>query len=188
MSWTTNVADVAPAVATLGRPLQLLRIPVDDWAVALALALRAFPMLLDEFRLLYAARQLRPAAGACATAGSRRRRWAVELVDLLAAGVTVALRARRRDGRRHHRPRRHRPDLGGARRGPTKADWVALGIVAVVGVAAIFVEMRPRPDAVVGSATISALRGGVRGLLGRDRVSATGRRPRNISSKNGLMA
>ena len=62
VSWTTNVAEIAPAVATLGRPLRALRIPVDDWAVALALALRAFPMLIDEFRVLYAARRLRPGA------------------------------------------------------------------------------------------------------------------------------
>src|SRR6185437_8143895 len=54
VSWTTNVAEIAPAVATLGRPLRPLRIPVDDWSVALALALRAFPMLVDEFRVLYA--------------------------------------------------------------------------------------------------------------------------------------
>ncbi|MDT5349968.1 MAG: energy-coupling factor transport system ATP-binding protein, partial [Mycobacterium sp.] len=40
VSWTTNVAEIAPAVATLGRPLRQLRIPVDDWSVALALALR----------------------------------------------------------------------------------------------------------------------------------------------------
>ena len=60
VSWTTNVAEIAPAVATLGRPLRALRIPVDDWAVTLALALRAFPMLIDEFRVLYAARRLRP--------------------------------------------------------------------------------------------------------------------------------
>ena len=35
VSWTTNVADVAPAVSTLGRPLKWVRVPVDDWAVAL---------------------------------------------------------------------------------------------------------------------------------------------------------
>src|ERR1700722_9511725 len=60
VSWTTNVAEIAPAVATLGRPLRPLRIPVDDWSVALALALRTFPMLIDEFRVLRAARRLRP--------------------------------------------------------------------------------------------------------------------------------
>ena len=64
VSWTTNVAEVAPAVAKLGRPLRALRIPIDDWAVTLALALRAFPMLIDEFRTLYAARSLRPQIGA----------------------------------------------------------------------------------------------------------------------------
>lgn len=60
VSWTTNVSDIAPAIATLGRPFKKLRLPVDDWAVATALALRSFPMLLDEFRVLYAARRLRP--------------------------------------------------------------------------------------------------------------------------------
>ncbi|WP_029117989.1 energy-coupling factor transporter transmembrane protein EcfT [Mycobacterium sp. URHB0044] len=91
VSWTTNVAEIAPAVAKLGRPLRPLRIPVDDWAVALALALRAFPMLIDEFRILYAARRLRPREEAISRR-ARRHRWSAELVDLLAAAITVALR------------------------------------------------------------------------------------------------
>src|SRR5271165_4226565 len=81
VSWTTNVGEIAPAVATLGRPLRLLRIPIDEWAVALALALRAFPMLIDEFRVLYAARQLRPKQVA-ATRRARRKARAPELIDL----------------------------------------------------------------------------------------------------------
>jgi energy-coupling factor transport system permease protein len=91
VSWTTNVAEIAPAVATLGRPLRPLRIPVDDWAVALALALRAFPMLIDEFRILYAARRLRPKERP-ATRRGRHRRWWLEVIDLLAAAIIVALR------------------------------------------------------------------------------------------------
>jgi energy-coupling factor transport system permease protein len=91
VSWTTNVAEIAPAVAKLGRPLRPLRIPVDDWAVALALALRAFPMLIDEFRILYAARRLRPRDEAISRQ-AHRHRWAAEVVDLLAAAITVALR------------------------------------------------------------------------------------------------
>lgn len=90
VSWTTNVAEIAPAVAKLGRPLRRLRIPVDDWAVALALALRAFPMLIDEFRILFAARRLRPRDDV--TRLARRHRWSTELVDVLAAAITVALR------------------------------------------------------------------------------------------------
>ncbi|MDD7814928.1 energy-coupling factor transporter transmembrane protein EcfT [Mycobacterium sp. CSUR Q5927] len=91
VSWTTNVAEIAPAVTTLGRPLRLLRIPVDEWAVALALALRAFPMLIDEFRVLYAARGLRPRIRP-RTRRERRRRWAREAIDLITAAITVTLR------------------------------------------------------------------------------------------------
>ncbi len=91
VSWTTNVAEIAPAVSTLGRPLRALRIPVDEWAVALALALRAFPMLIDEFRVLYAARRLRPKDVAITRRGRFRSVW-LEIIDLLATAITVALR------------------------------------------------------------------------------------------------
>jgi energy-coupling factor transport system permease protein len=140
VSWTTNVADVAPAVATLGRPLKWIRFPVEDWAVALGLALRAFPMLLDEFRLLFAARRLRPKP--VLPEGQRRRhRWFADLVDLLAAGVTVALRrademgdaitARGGTGQISAVPSR-----------PGAKDWLVLAIVAAVCAAAIVMEMR----------------------------------------------
>jgi energy-coupling factor transport system permease protein len=139
VSWTTNVAEIAPAVATLGRPLRLLRIPVDDWAVALALALRAFPMLIDEFRVLYAARRLRPKL-VPATRRARRRRWALEVIDLLAAAITVALRRADEMG-----------DAITARGGagqisavpsrPKRIDWLALSIVVVVCAVALALEL-----------------------------------------------
>jgi energy-coupling factor transport system permease protein len=91
VSWTTNVAEVAPALAVMGRPLQRFGVPVEEWAVVLGLALRAFPMLIDEFRLLYAARRLRPKDAPLSRWG-RHRQWAVEVVDLLAAAITVSLR------------------------------------------------------------------------------------------------
>ena len=81
-----------PREPTLGRPLRRLRIPVDEWAVALALALRAFPMLIDEFRVLFAARRLRPKDVAITRRARHRRRRALEVIDLLAAAITVALR------------------------------------------------------------------------------------------------
>ena len=139
VSWTTNVADVAPAVATLGRPLRVFRIPVEDWATALALSLRAFPMMLDEFRLLYAARRLRPRP--VQSDGSARRRWAVEVVDMMAAGVTVALRrademgdaitARGGTGQISAAPSRPRP-----------ADWLTLALCAALIALAVVVEIR----------------------------------------------
>ena len=139
VSWTTNVADVAPAVATLGRPLRLLRIPVDEWAVALALALRAFPMLIDEFRVLYAARRLRPRP-VPPSRRARWRRWAAEVIDLVTAAITVALRrademgdaiaARGGTGQISAMPSR-----------PKWADAVALLLVAAVSAAAITSEL-----------------------------------------------
>jgi len=141
VSWTTNVAEIAPAVATLGRPLRLLRIPIDEWAATLALALRAFPMLIEEFRVLYAARRLRPKPVA-PTRRARRRRRASELVDLLTAALTVTLRRADEMG-----------DAITARGGigqisaipsrPKRADWVALAIIVAVCIASIVLDVPP---------------------------------------------
>ncbi|HYO04194.1 MAG TPA: energy-coupling factor transporter transmembrane protein EcfT [Mycobacterium sp.] len=139
ISWTTNVAEIAPAVAKIGRPLRLLRLPVDDWAVTLSLALRAFPMLIDEFRVLFAARKLRPREPAT-TARERRRRMSREIIDLLAAAVTVALRrademgdaitARGGAGQISALPSR-----------PGWADAVAGAVVIGICAAAVYVEL-----------------------------------------------
>jgi energy-coupling factor transport system permease protein len=138
VSWTTNVAEIGPALAALGRPLRLLRIPIDEWAVALALALRAFPMLIDEFQILHAARRLRPKR-IPRSRKARRRRHALELIDLLTAAITVTLRrademgdaitARGGIGQLSANPAR-----------PKLADWVALGITLGVCGKAIALE------------------------------------------------
>jgi energy-coupling factor transport system permease protein len=138
VSWTTNVAEIGPALATLGRPLRLLRIPVDEWAVALALALRAFPMLIDEFQVLYAARRLRPKR-VPRDRKARRRRHALELIDLLAAAIIVTLRrademgdaitARGGTGQLSANPAR-----------PKLADWVTLAITVAASGAAVVLE------------------------------------------------
>jgi energy-coupling factor transport system permease protein len=139
VSWTTNVAEIAPAVATLGRPLRPLRVPVDDWAVALALALRAFPMLIDEFRVLYAARRLRPKM-VPTTRKQLRKRWALEVVDILAAGITVTLRRADEMGDAIT-ARGGAGQISAAPSGPKRADWVALAIVAVVCAIALTLEV-----------------------------------------------
>jgi energy-coupling factor transport system permease protein len=139
VSWTTNVAEIAPAVSTLGRPLRPLRIPVDDWAVALALALRAFPMLIDEFRVLYAARRLRPKL-VPTTRRQRRKRWALEVVDVLAAGITAALRRADEMGDAIT-ARGGAGQISAAPSGPKRADWVALAIVVVVCAVALTLEL-----------------------------------------------
>lgn len=138
VSWTTYVAEVAPAVATLGRPLRLLRLPVDEWAAALALALRAFPILIDEFQVLYAARRLRPKR-VPRSRKARRQRHALELIDLLAAAITVTLRrademgdaitARGGTGQLSANPGR-----------PKRGDWLALAVTIAVGGASVVLE------------------------------------------------
>jgi energy-coupling factor transport system permease protein len=139
VSWTTNVAEIAPAVATLGRPLRPLRVPVDDWAVTLALALRAFPMLIDEFRILYAARRLRPKERP-ATRRGRHRRWWLEVIDLLAAAIIVALRRADEMGDAIT-ARGGAGQISAAPSRPKRADWVALSIVLLVCGAALALEL-----------------------------------------------
>jgi len=139
VSWTTNVAEIAPAVATLGRPLRRLRIPVDEWAVSLALALRAFPMLIDEFRVLYAARRLRPKDVAFTRRG-RYRRWWLEVIDLLAAAITVALRRADEMGDAIT-ARGGAGQISAAPSRPTAIDWWAFVIVAVVCGGALALEL-----------------------------------------------
>jgi energy-coupling factor transport system permease protein len=137
VSWTTNVAEIAPAVAKLGRPLRALRVPVDDWAVALALALRAFPMLIDEFRVLFAARRLRPRDQ---IEGPRLRRWGIEVVDLLAAAITVALRRADEMGDAIT-ARGGTGQISALPSGPKLRDWVAIAIVAAMSAVSLYVEL-----------------------------------------------
>jgi energy-coupling factor transport system ATP-binding protein len=135
VSWTTNVGEIAPAVATLGRPLRLLGIPVDEWAVALALALRAFPMLIDEFRVLYAARRLRPKQ----TQPTRRahlRQLTADVIDLIVAVITVTLRRADEMGDAIT-ARGGTGQISAAPSRPKRADWVALSIVSAVCAAAL---------------------------------------------------
>lgn len=91
VTWTTNMAELAPAIRTLLTPLGWLRVPVDDMAVTIALCARCLPLLLDDSRTMLAARRLRPRP----YYESRRARFRAEMrepVDLLVASLTVSLR------------------------------------------------------------------------------------------------
>jgi energy-coupling factor transporter ATP-binding protein EcfA2/energy-coupling factor transporter transmembrane protein EcfT len=93
LSWTTPLADIAPALHQLGRPLRRLRVPIDEWAIVTALGLRSLPLLLDETRILAAARRMR-----AAHAPPRTPRWRHRLrepIDLLAAAAVSATRRAR---------------------------------------------------------------------------------------------
>jgi energy-coupling factor transport system permease protein len=90
VGWTTPLGAFAPALSRLARPFRALRLPVDEWIVAVALALRCLPLLFDEMRTLAAARRLRHRTP---DDGSREVRRAVaEGHDLVATAIIVSLR------------------------------------------------------------------------------------------------
>ena len=96
-------------------------------------------MLIDEFRVLFAARKLRPREFA-STATERRHRMSREIIDLLAAAITVTLRRADEMG-----------DAITARGGagqlsalPSRPKWidaVAVAIVLAVCAASVYVEV-----------------------------------------------
>jgi energy-coupling factor transport system permease protein len=133
IAWTTPMSDIAPALATLGRPLRKLRVPVDELAVVVALTLRGLPLLLEEIRILRAARRLRPKPDLL-------HRTTDPLIDILTAAMAVSTRragelgeaitARGGTGRLTARPA-----------APGRNDAVALAVVVAVCAGALTLEL-----------------------------------------------
>jgi len=92
VGWTTPLGAVAPALARLAGPLRRIRLPVDEWIVAIGLALRCLPLLVDEMRTLAAARRLRHRS---ADARRQARRSVVEIHGLISTAIIVSLRRAR---------------------------------------------------------------------------------------------
>jgi energy-coupling factor transport system permease protein len=130
VSWTTPLADVAPALRTLATPLRWLRLPVDEWVVATALALRCLPLLLDEFQTMLAARRLR----AQPVAGTGRRNRAVG--SLRAVLVTMLLVSIRRAGEMG-RAMEARGGWHATMRGEARPGKGDVGALLLVGAAAV---------------------------------------------------
>jgi len=86
---TTPVADLPGAVDRLCTPLRWVRFPVDEFVAAFTLVVRAFPLILEEIRVLYAAWRLRRPVFA-ADVGVVR-----ELHDALTTAVAASLRRAR---------------------------------------------------------------------------------------------
>ncbi len=85
IAWTTDLSALAPALARIGAPLRRLRMPVDDWAVTAALAVRCLPLVIDEVRTVAAAHRQRTTTRDPAMLLSR-------LVDMITASMAAALR------------------------------------------------------------------------------------------------
>ncbi|ACY19506.1 cobalt transport protein [Gordonia bronchialis DSM 43247] len=130
--WTTPMAEVAPALAKLMRPLRMLRLPVDEWAVAIALCLRGLPMLIDELRMLRAAHRLRP------TAKGRSDHPSAEMgiMDMITAAMSSALR-RSAEMAEAITARGGTGRLTAYPSGPGRADAVALVVIGLACAVAI---------------------------------------------------
>src|SRR6202012_3350691 len=59
IAWTTDLGELAPTLRTVCAPLRRLGLPIDDWALTTALSVRCLPLLLDECRVVVAARSQR---------------------------------------------------------------------------------------------------------------------------------
>ena len=138
VGWTTPLGEVAPAVRTLVTPLRWLRLPIDEWVTALALALRSLPLLAEEIRVLTATARLRLRD----EHGEPVARFSVGLVlgqvhDLLGAAVVATLRR----GRDVAEAITARGGLGGAVAAeagrPRAADALVLVAVSALTVATL---------------------------------------------------
>jgi energy-coupling factor transport system permease protein len=128
VTWTTPLSQIAPAVATLTAPLRKLKVPVDEWAVTVALCLRSLPLLMEECGVLLAARRLRRPP----LQGKRRgpRHLRAELVDLFTALLAVATRRARELGQAIT-ARGGLPCPPAAPVGVSRSDRTALVVVAL---------------------------------------------------------
>lgn len=143
VAWTTPVADIAPAVARLAGPLRAIGVPVHEWALVLGLCLRSLPLVLEEFRILLAARRLRrrPAERGLRALGA----MASELVDLLTATTAVSIRRAAELGRAIT-IRGGTPAARSAGSRPGRADYACLSVVVaacVLIIAATIADIAP---------------------------------------------
>ncbi|MFC4377288.1 CbiQ family ECF transporter T component [Nocardia halotolerans] len=131
IAFTTPMGEVAPALAKLGAPLRKFKLPVDEWAVVVALTLRGLPLLLDEIRVLRAARKLRPKESLLHRAAD-----ANPLIDILTACMAVSSRRAGELGEAIT-ARGGTGMLTAQPSSPARRDAVALGVVLVVCVGAV---------------------------------------------------
>ncbi|MFT3660551.1 MAG: energy-coupling factor transporter transmembrane protein EcfT [Gordonia sp. (in: high G+C Gram-positive bacteria)] len=130
--WTTPMAEIAPAIARLMAPLRLLRLPVDEWAVCIALSLRGLPLLMEEMRMLRAAHRLRPTS----SADSGHPSAEMGILDMIVAAMSSAMRRAAEMGEAIT-ARGGTGRLTAYQSRPGRNDAVALGLVIAACAAAI---------------------------------------------------
>jgi energy-coupling factor transporter transmembrane protein EcfT len=124
VGWTTPMGELAPALSTLLGPLRRLGLAVDELVAAVALSVRCLPLLVDELRMLNAARRVRMARAPETLSEAVRA-----LVDMLVGALVVATR-RAGEMAEAIEARGGLAGAGGQDRRPGRADALALLVVA----------------------------------------------------------
>ncbi|WP_040794439.1 energy-coupling factor transporter transmembrane component T family protein [Nocardia higoensis] len=134
IAWTTPMGEIAPALAKLGAPLRKIKVPLDEWAVVVALTLRGLPLLLEEIRILRAARKLRPKERLLDRATDS------PVIDILTAAMAVASRRAVELGEAIT-ARGGTGELTAHPAAPTRRDALALALVVLAGAGAVAVDL-----------------------------------------------
>lgn len=144
LAWTTPMSELAPAMAQLLAPLRRLRLPVQEWTVAIALCVRSLPLLSEELRVVVAARRLR------STGGRRTPRGLIsDGIGVLAAAMAAAIR-RADDMGQAIAARGGTGQLTARVIRPGRRDVFALSTLALANAAIVAVTLFGFPDVVVG--------------------------------------
>lgn len=137
VSFTTTSTQLTEAFASFLRPLRRLRVPVDDVASVLSIALRFIPLVAEEIGRIHDAQWSRGAKFGEGSIASRLRAWSTVLVPLFvrmfrrADDLAVAM-----DARCYGMPGVQRTSLT---RKPLAARDVAKLLVGLVGCVALAV-------------------------------------------------
>ncbi len=125
VGWTTDPADLGPAVTRILRPLGFLGVPTERLGVALILTVRSIPLVADELRLVLAGWRTRP---------HTERRSRVDDVAEVATALVVSSHRRAAEMAATMASRGGLTTLRGqaSRLGPPDLMAAALGAVVVV--------------------------------------------------------
>lgn len=138
VSFTTTSTELTEAFSSFLRPLRKLRVPVDDVASVLSIALRFIPVVAEEMGRVRDAQWARCARLDDGGLLVRLRAWATVLVPLIvgmfrrADALAVAM-----DARCYGMPGVARTSLGHRRIGGSSLAALAIGLVACI-VLAVF--------------------------------------------------
>lgn len=88
IGWTTPAADLPRAAAWIMAPLRWIRVPIDELVAALTLAVRALPLVADEFSTVTTLWRTRPRQSGLEGINGRL----VEGIDVFATLTTASVR------------------------------------------------------------------------------------------------